>query len=113
MSPYPVRFGDVGVSDDALLAIVRGAVGGVDGASLDTPGRVARVLPGRRGPVEWRVEGRSIRVSVDVTAAYGRVLPDVARAVQAAIADAIATMTGLAVRAVDVTVAEVVREAPR
>jgi uncharacterized alkaline shock family protein YloU len=108
VSPY-ARIGNASISDDALLAIVRGAVESVEGAFVGTPGRVARVLPGRRSPVEWRIDGAAIRVSVELVAAYGRVLPELAAAVQEAVADALRAMTGLTVRSVDVTVGEVVR----
>ena len=49
-----VRLGGATVADEAIVSMVRGAVAGVPGARLDPPGRVSRVLPGRRGPVEWR-----------------------------------------------------------
>ena len=50
----PLRLGTATVADEALETIVRGAVASVSGARLDAPGRVARVLPGRRGPVADR-----------------------------------------------------------
>jgi uncharacterized alkaline shock family protein YloU len=102
----PLRLGTATV---AVETIVRGAVASVAGARLDDPGRVARVLPGRRGPVEWQVERSSIAFDVDISAAYGRVLPELAVAVRDAVAEQVARMTGLAVRSVDVTVSEVVR----
>ena len=67
------------------------------------------MLPGRRGPVEWQVERSSIAFDVDISAAYGRVLPELAVAVRDAVAEHVARMTGLDVRAVDVTVSEVAR----
>ena len=47
MSP-PARHGDR--RRRGARTIVRGAVASVSGARLDAPGRVSRVLPGRRGP---------------------------------------------------------------
>jgi uncharacterized alkaline shock family protein YloU len=99
-----VRLGTATVADEAIVSIVRGAVAGVPGARLDLPGRVSRVLPGRRGPVEWAVKGGTIAFDVDVCAAYGRVLPALAISVRDAVADHVARMTGLEVRVVDVTV---------
>ena len=44
------------VSDEAVVSMVRGAVSSIEGARLDRPGRIARVLPGRGDAVEWRLE---------------------------------------------------------
>ena len=99
-----VRLGPATVADEAIVSIVRGAVAGIPGARLDLPGRVSRVLPGRRGPVEWTLKGGAITFDVDVCAAYGRVLPRLAEAVREAVAENVSTMTGLEVRVVDVTV---------
>lgn len=99
-----VRLGTATVADEAIASIVRGAVAGVPGARLDLPGRVSRVLPGRRGPVEWAVKGGAITFDIDVCAAYGKVLPRLAAAVRAAVAENVSAMTGLDVQVVDVTV---------
>jgi uncharacterized alkaline shock family protein YloU len=100
-----VRLPGAVVTDDAMIAIVRGAVGMVDGARLDRPSRIARVLPGRGGPVEWRSEsGGGISFDVDVAVAYGLPLPRVAGHVRSSVAQSVAQMTGLRVRTVDVTV---------
>jgi uncharacterized alkaline shock family protein YloU len=99
-----LRLGATTVADEAIVSIVRGAVAGVPGARLDLPGRVSRVLPGRRGPVEWAVKGGAIAFDVDVCAGYGRVLPKLADAVRDAVAEHVSAMTGLQVRVVDVTV---------
>lgn len=105
-----IKIGAAQVADEAIDSIVRGAVGQVSGARLESPGRVSRVLPGRRGPVEWSVTGGGATLAVDVVAGYGAVLPDVAAAVRGAVADAVTGMTGLEVRAVDVTITGIDRE---
>lgn len=99
-----MRLGTATVADEAIVSIVRGAVAGVPGARLDLPGRVSRVIPGRRDPVEWTVRGGTITFDVDVCAGYGRVLPKLAASVRDAVAAHVTTMTGLEVRTVDVTV---------
>jgi uncharacterized alkaline shock family protein YloU len=99
-----VRLGGATVADEAIVSMVRGAVSGVPGARLDLPGRVSRVIPGRRGPVEWALKGRAITFDVDVCAAYGCVLPQLAASVRDAVAEHVGAMTGLDVRVVDVTV---------
>jgi uncharacterized alkaline shock family protein YloU len=105
-----IRLGPAQVSDQALESIVRLAVEGVAGARLESPGRVSRVLPGRRGPVEWTVTGRVATFDVDVVAEHGRVLPELGSQVRSAVANHVAGMTGLEVRAVDVTVTGLDRE---
>jgi uncharacterized alkaline shock family protein YloU len=100
------------LSDDAVVAMVRGAVGMVEGARLDRPSRIARVLPGRGGPVEWRTDGESIRFDVDVAVAYGQPLPGVAASIRRSVATSVGAMTGLRVGAVDVTVTSLDRTGP-
>jgi uncharacterized alkaline shock family protein YloU len=99
-----VRLEAATVADEALVSMVRGAVAAVEGARLDRPSRIARVLPGRRGAVEWQLDGGAISFDVDVSVTYGAVLPDVARRVRESVAGAVSGMTGLRVSAVDVTV---------
>jgi uncharacterized alkaline shock family protein YloU len=99
-----IRLGAAQVADEAIDSIVHGAVRQVRGARLESPGRVSRVLPGRRGPVEWSVDGSAASFSVDVVAAYGIVLPELGTAVQRAVTSAVTSMTGLRVQSVDVTV---------
>jgi uncharacterized alkaline shock family protein YloU len=105
-----IRLGTAQVADQAIVSIVRGAVESVPGARLDAPGRVSRVLPGRRGPVSWVLASDSAGFQVDVIAAHGRVLPELAAEVRAAVADNVACMTGLGVRSVDVTVSGLDRD---
>jgi uncharacterized alkaline shock family protein YloU len=107
-----VRLGGATVADEAIVSMVRGAVSGVPGARLDPPGRVSRVIPGRRGPVIWTVKGGAIAFEVEVCAAYGRVLPKLAESVRDAVAEHVGTMTGLDVRVVDVTVTGIDRSGP-
>jgi uncharacterized alkaline shock family protein YloU len=99
-----IRLGSAQVADQALESIVRLAVEGVPGARLDSPGRVSRVLPGRRGPVEWTLTGRVAAFDVDVVCEHGQVLPNLGAQVRSAVAAHVAAMTGLQVRTVDVTV---------
>jgi len=104
-----IRVGQATVSDQAVVAIVRGAVELVPGARLDTPGRVSRVLPGRRGPVEWAVSDDAASFDVDIVAVHGSVLPELGARVRESVAEHVGRMTGLQVRTVDVTVTGVAR----
>ena len=86
--------GSVRVSEVALAEIVRRAVESVEGARL----RKAR----RRLGVE--LENGRARADLQVSVAYGSVLPETAAAVQERVADALARMCDVEVDAVDVTV---------
>ena len=91
--------GSVRVSEAALTEIVRRAVSSVDGARL----RKGR----RRLGVELEV-GKA-RAELQLAVAYGKVLPEVAAAVQEQVADALARMCDVEVEKVDVTVEELDR----
>lgn len=91
--------GSVRLSEVALTEIVRQAVASVDGARL----RKGR----RRLGVE--LQDRRARAELQLAVEYGRVLPEVAGAVQERVADALARMCDVEVEAVHVTVEELDR----
>jgi uncharacterized alkaline shock family protein YloU len=84
------------VTDAALTQIVVQAAQAVDGARVRRPRRHLDVLIG---------DGEA-RVALELSVAYGKVLPDVARDVQQRVASALGTMCGVTVTAVDVSVEE-------
>lgn len=86
----------VKMTDAALTQIVVRAAEQVDGV------RVRR--PRRRLDVE--LADGTARVGVELSVAFGRVLPEVARAVQERIAAALGTMCEVRVSAVDVSIEE-------
>ena len=88
--------GTVTVSDAALTGIVVQAAESVDGAHV------------RKRKVTVTVEPRGAHVQLDLSVAFGQVLPDVARDVQEHVASALGTMCGVHVNAVDVAVEELV-----
>jgi uncharacterized alkaline shock family protein YloU len=104
-----VRLEGAVISDEALVSIVRGAVSQVAGVRLDRPGRVSRVLPGRRDAVSWELGESGAAFDVDVAAGYGVPLPRAAADVRREVSTAVFAMTGLRVRSVDVTVTGVER----
>jgi uncharacterized alkaline shock family protein YloU len=65
----------------------------------------ARVRRARRG-LDLEVEDGRARISVELVARFGAVLPDVAREVQERVGGAVAAMCGLVVDSVDVSVEE-------
>ena len=90
--------GSVRVSEAALVQLVEGAVSAVDGARLRRRRRLSVELAD--GPA---------RADLEISAAYGSVLPEVARSVQEHVTDALTQMCGVEVTAVDVAVVELTR----
>jgi uncharacterized alkaline shock family protein YloU len=86
--------GTVTVTDAALAQLVHAAAEQVDGVRV------------RRRHTAIAIEGGGARVELELAVAYGRVLPETARAVQERVSSALGTMCGVDVHAVDVTVEE-------
>jgi len=86
----------VKVTDAALTQIVVQAAQTVDGARVRRPRRHLDVA---------LAEGEG-RVALELSVAYGKILPEVARDVQQRVATALGTMCGVTVTAVDVSVEE-------
>jgi uncharacterized alkaline shock family protein YloU len=92
--------GSVSVTAGALSKIVVQAAESVEGARVRRPRR-----PGRH--LDVAVDGSRARVELGLAVRLGAVLPEVARDVQERVADALQTMCGFEVQAVDVTVEDV------
>ena len=88
--------GSVAVADGALAQIVAQAVESVAGA---------RLRKGRRR-LALELDNGRLRAELELTVAYGSVLPDVARKVQERVAEALREMCGVVVDAVDVSIEE-------
>jgi len=91
------QHGTITVTPSALGELVIRAAETVDGA---------HVRRGRRR-LDVDVHDDEARVRLELTARYGIVLPALARSVQEHVADALATMCGVKVEAVDVSVEEI------
>jgi uncharacterized alkaline shock family protein YloU len=89
--------GTITVSPSALAGLVTTAAESVEGAE---------VRRGRRR-LEIEVDEGNARVRLELIAHYGVVLPDLARAVQERVADALTKMCSVKVEAVDVSVEEI------
>ena len=92
----PGAQGEVRIEGDALAGLVLSAVGLVGGARARRP---------RRG-LDISVKDGTVRVDLERAARYGSVLPELARAVQASVADALRSSAGLTVERVDVSIEE-------
>jgi uncharacterized alkaline shock family protein YloU len=88
--------GTVSVSSGALSQMVVQAAESVEGARVRRPRRHLDVL----------VEQGRARVDLELAIRHGAIVPDVAREVQQRVTDALETMCGVTVDAVDVTVEE-------
>jgi len=88
--------GSIDVTPGALAQIVQRAAESVEGARVRRP---------RRG-LELRLEDDHVRVELELAVRYGIVLPELARDVQARVAEALTTMVSLDVHAVDVSIEE-------
>ena len=91
--------GSIRISGDALAGLVVTAAELVDGARVRRP---------RRG-LDVTVKDARVRVTVEVAARYGAVLPELGAAVQRSVADALRATTGLEVDGVDVSIEELDR----
>lgn len=92
----PSPAGSITIEADALAALVIAAAERVDGARVRRP---------RRG-LDVSVANGTARVELELAARYGAVLPELALAVQAGVADVLRGSAGLTVGAVDVSVEE-------
>ena len=93
----PEPEGTITVTPPALAGLVIRAAEAVDGV---------QVRRGRRR-LDIDVTLGKVRVRLELTARYGLVLPEMARAVQERVADALATMCAVRIASVDVSVEEV------
>jgi uncharacterized alkaline shock family protein YloU len=90
--------GSVRVSEAALVQLVDGAVSAVGGARLRRRRRLSLEL----------ADGRA-RAELEISAPYGSVLPEVARAVQEQVGGALTRACAVEVDAVDIAVVELTR----
>lgn len=99
----------VDISKDVLVGIAGLALEGVKGVTpASPPARVGEVLAGRRvRGIAVQREGNFVTVDLTVNVDYGTAIPEIAGEVQRAVCDNIEVMTGLSVRAVNVTVQSV------
>jgi uncharacterized alkaline shock family protein YloU len=91
------KHGTVTITPSALAELIVRAAELVDGA---------QVRRGRRR-LDVEVSEGKARVRLELSARYGVVLPELARDVQQRVSDALTSMCGVEVQAVDVSVEEV------
>jgi uncharacterized alkaline shock family protein YloU len=101
---------EVEISRDVLVGISSIALEGIRGVTPVTPPvNVGEILAGKRlKGINVTREGAAVTVDISVNVDYGLAIPDVARKVQRVVAENVEVMTGLSVKAVNVTVQSVV-----
>jgi uncharacterized alkaline shock family protein YloU len=90
-------YGTVTVPAPTLTSLVVQATESVDGI---------RIRRARRHVEVALIDGHA-RVSLEVVARYGEVLPELARSVQERVTDALTTMCGVIVESVDIEMGEI------
>jgi uncharacterized alkaline shock family protein YloU len=101
---------DVDINKDVLTGIANIALEGVQGVvPVAPPMQIGEFFSGKRMKgIQVSRDGDSVQVDLSVNIDYGRVIPDVAKEVQRTVAENIEVMTGLSVKAVNVTVQGIV-----
>ena len=97
---------DLDISQDVLYGIAQFALERVDGLTpAAPPARMGEILTGRRAKgIRIERSDDAVHVALNVRVTYGLEVPKVARAAQRAVRESVASMTGLSVTSVDVTV---------
>ena len=98
---HPEELGCIHISQDVLASIAAGAVSEVEGISGMM--NLATKKSAARG-VRLSVDDDGASVDLYVMIRYGYAIPEVAEKIQAAVANAIESMTGFTVKAVNVHV---------
>ena len=102
--------GNVRISEDVIASIVTIAVAEVEGVSIAIPGALDSDRWTKKAPskgVRVNVDGDDVSVDVFVNADYGIKMPQTSMKLQKSAKAAVESMTGLNVRAINVTVAGV------
>lgn len=97
---------DLDISQDVLYGIAQLALEQVEGLTpASPPVRMGEILTGRRAKgIRLERDEETVRVALNVRVTYGLEIPKVAAAAQRAVRESVASMTGLDVASVDVTV---------
>ncbi len=97
---------DLEISQDVLYGIAQLALDTIEGLRpIVPPARVGEILSGRRAKgIGIERDGNDVYVDLTVAVAYGIEIPSAAARAQQSVREAVASMTGLVVRSVNVHV---------
>ncbi|MCI8687077.1 MAG: Asp23/Gls24 family envelope stress response protein [Lawsonibacter sp.] len=98
------ELGNIHISEEVLAAISAAAALEVEGVSSLTNPNKKNATKG----IHVKLEDEKVVVSMSVLMAYGHTIPEMGRAVQEAVKNAIESMSGLEVAAVNVSVGGIV-----
>ena len=98
------ELGNIHISEEVLAAISAAAALEVEGVSSLTNPNKKNATKG----IHIKLEDEKVVVSMSVLMAYGHTIPEMGRAVQEAVKNAIESMSGLEVAAVNVSVGGIV-----
>ena len=103
------ELGNIHISEEVLAAIAAAAALEVDGVSslAANLGRDIAELLGKKNlakGVRVQMEDEKVTVDLSILMAYGHTIPEVGRAVQDGVKNAVESMTGLEIAAVNVNV---------
>lgn len=100
---------DLDIAQDVLYGIAQLALEGVHGlVPASPPARMGELLTGRRTKgIELERAGDELTINLNVHVRYGLEIPKVAAEAQRTVREAVASMTGIRVRSVNVTVEKI------
>ena len=104
------ELGNIHISEEVLAGIAAAAaleVEGVSGLAANLGSDIAELLSNKKNltkGVHIQVEDEQVTVELAVLMSYGHTIPEVGKAVQDAVKNAVESMTGLEIAAVNVNV---------
>lgn len=105
--------GQIQIADEVIAIIAATAVREVEGVEAIQGGGISEFFGKKNNQskgVKVTVEGEEVKVDLDLAAKYGTKLQEAALEVQEKVKNAVETMTGLTVTAVDVRISAVTTE---
>lgn len=99
--------GNVMISEDVISTIVAHAVGEVEGVAGLGSGSVKNRGKSLRIAIS---QGDELAIECNIIVIYGQSVFDAAKAVQAAVANAVLAMTGITVKTINVNVTGIIRK---
>ena len=112
------ELGNIHISEEVLAVIAAAAVlevEGIGGLAANLGSDIAELL-GKKNlakGVSAKMEGDKVVVTLSILMAFGHTIPEVGKAVQEAVKNAVESMTGMEVAAVNVNVAGISLQPPK
>lgn len=110
--------GNIYISEEVLAGIAAAAaleIEGVSGLTANLGSDIAELL-GKKSlakGVSAKMEDEKVAITLSILMSFGHTIPEVGKAVQEAVKNAVESMTGLEVSAVNVNVSGIALQAPK